>query len=330
MLRLLIDTCVWLNLARDYRQKPLLTALENMVKDNEVSLIVTRLVIDEFARNKEKIVRESGQSLTALLKRARQAIGQFGRDDTKDATLSDLDDINHRIGTLGQAVNESIAKVEGLFLAAHVEETTDTLKLRAAARAIEKRAPFHKEKNSVGDAILIETFADVVAAERGPGATFAFVTDNHHDFSGTDRRNPHPDIEDIFEGDDITFSTNLQQVLTDYAPDWFVDFPDVDMEEFNEPKRFSEIIAAVEVFHDKVWYNRHWGLRNGVEEGRIRIVDKVNWKSGERYPQDVVVRDIWEGALKAAERVEAQYPDDLGPWTDFEWGMINGKLRALR
>jgi len=35
--------------------------------------------------------------------------------------------------------------------------------------------------------------------------------------------------------------------------------------------------------------------------------------------------------LGAAEDVRAKYPEsELGPWTDFEWGMINGKLSALR
>lgn len=330
MLRLLIDTCVWLELAKDYRLNPLLTALENLVKNGEVSLIIPRLVIDEFARNKERVVRESGQSVSSLVRRAKKTVDQFGKDDTKAATLAALADIDHRIATMGEAVNDSIAQVEALFAASHVEETTDELKIKAATRAIDKRAPFHKSKNSIDDAILIETFADVIAAERGPGCTFAFVTDNHHDFSGTDRRHPHPDIQDIFKGEDATFSVNLQEVLTGHAPDWFVDFPDVDLEAFEEPKRLSEILTAIDEFHDKVWYNRHWGLRNDVESGRIKIIEKVDWKLGQRYPQDVVVRETWESALKAAERVEAKYPDDLGPWNDFEWGMINGKLSALR
>ncbi len=70
MLRLLIDTCVWLELAKDYRLKPLLTALENLVKDGEVSLIVPNLVVDEFTRNKERVARERGQSVSSLIKRA--------------------------------------------------------------------------------------------------------------------------------------------------------------------------------------------------------------------------------------------------------------------
>jgi hypothetical protein len=36
-------------------------------------------------------------------------------------------------------------------------------------------------------------------------------------------------------------------------------------------------------------------------------------------------------ADEAARRIEAKYPpSELGPYTDFEWVMLNGKLSALR
>ena len=44
-----------------------------------------------------------------------------------------------------------------------------------------------------------------------------------------------------------------------------------------------------------------------------------------------IYRGVWEGAEKSARRVEQKYGlEELGPWDDFEWGMINGKLSALR
>jgi len=40
---------------------------------------------------------------------------------------------------------------------------------------------------------------------------------------------------------------------------------------------------------------------------------------------------IWAGALKAARRLEKKYgKENLGPYSKLDWGMINGKLSALR
>ena len=87
---------------------------------------------------------------------------------------------------------------------------------------------------------------------------------------------------------------------------------------------------AIDELVTKVWYNRHQVIQQKIGEGKIKIVDKEIFpvKDHARRP---IQRDIWEGALKAAEEVEKKYGlDNLGPWDDFEWGMINGKLSALR
>lgn len=48
----------------------------------------------------------------------------------------------------------------------------------------------------------------------------------------------------------------------------------------------------------------------------------------ERRP---IQRNILEGAKQSARKLERKYGvENLGPWDDFEWGMINGKLSALR
>ena len=40
---------------------------------------------------------------------------------------------------------------------------------------------------------------------------------------------------------------------------------------------------------------------------------------------------MWSQALAAAKRTEDEVGvGKLGPWDDFEWGMLNGKLSALR
>lgn len=76
----------------------------------------------------------------------------------------------------------------------------------------------------------------------------------------------------------------------------------------------EEICAALKEMEDKVWYQRHLFFKYKLEN-RLDTCDEKIWKS----------------ALKAADDVVEKYGEtELGPYTDFEWGMINGKLSALR
>lgn len=64
-------------------------------------------------------------------------------------------------------------------------------------------------------------------------------------------------------------------------------------------------------------------------EGETRIVEEADYSA--RDHNSTIVREIWEASLNSAKRMEALYgTGNLGPWDDFEWGMINGKLSALR
>tara|TARA_Y100000815_G_C13296781_1_gene482992 strand:+ start:1127 stop:1318 length:192 start_codon:yes stop_codon:yes gene_type:complete len=55
---LLIDTSVWLDLAKAPRQVPLLDALFTMTETSDAALIVPQIVLDEFERNRSKYGRK--------------------------------------------------------------------------------------------------------------------------------------------------------------------------------------------------------------------------------------------------------------------------------
>jgi hypothetical protein len=121
----------------------------------------------------------------------------------------------------------------------------------------------------------------------------------------------------------------LGEALRRIQPEQFADLV-VEQEWLEEPRRLTEIGDAIGELLDKVWYNRHQVTREKIERGKIKIVEKETFpvKDHLRRP---IQRDIWEGALKSAAKVERKYGlENLGPWTDFEWGMLNGKLSALR
>ncbi len=76
----------------------------------------------------------------------------------------------------------------------------------------------------------------------------------------------------------------------------------------------DEILEAEEEVFEKVWYCRHRILEHMVEAGE-KEVDP----------------EIWKSALESAENIKKKYgKEQLANFEDFEWGMLSGKLSALR
>jgi hypothetical protein len=48
---LLIDTCVWLDVAKVYQQQAILAALEELIRQGDIALILPRTVVDEIGVN---------------------------------------------------------------------------------------------------------------------------------------------------------------------------------------------------------------------------------------------------------------------------------------
>jgi hypothetical protein len=75
----------------------------------------------------------------------------------------------------------------------------------------------------------------------------------------------------------------------------------------------SEILEAEQEFFDRVWHERHLVHVDKHEAGESRMTD-----------------EIYAMAVKAAESARLERPDLRPVESDFEWGMWNGKLSALR
>jgi hypothetical protein len=203
--------------------------------------------------------------------------------------------------------------------------------LRAVKRAIERKAPFHHDKNSMADAILIETYGQCLREQAGPKIRFAFVTHNKNDFSvpNGNHKLPHPDFADLFSRIRSLYFINLLEALRRIEPSLVTDIM-FEHSWTQEPRGLTEMLEAEDLLFHQVWYNRHWNRRAAIEKGTIKIVDRETYPRAAGAPE-IVQRGVWKGALKAAKRVERRYgKKNLGPWDDFEWGMINGKLSALR
>src|SRR5688500_16600155 len=109
MFKVLIDTSVWLDMAKDYRQGAVLEALETLVAGGRGALILPRVVVDEFARNKGRAASDSSRSLSSALKRAKDIVDTLGKGRGKRLALAHLNEIHFRLPRLGESAIGAIA-----------------------------------------------------------------------------------------------------------------------------------------------------------------------------------------------------------------------------
>lgn len=311
MLFLLADTSVWLDLAKSINGQKLIVTVRVLAHEDRLTLLVPRLVVDEFERNRERVEADMTRSVSAHLGRARDAIEQHGQGDGRQAALKELDNLSHRLPLINQMATRNFEDVRELLTNGRELSPTPQDYEGVVQRGLHKRAPFHRGKNSAADALLLEMYGAAAGAHASdPGDHYCFVTRNVRDFSvaGDDQRLPHPDCAELFASPRSHYFIHLSGALGAHFPNEFDEL----LEEFDlpeEPRNYDEIRDAVDELFDRIWY-----VRSLIHEEKTNDVEELLRITG-----------------PGRARVEAKYGvDNLGPYSDFDWGMLNGKLSALR
>jgi len=323
MFYIMLDTCVLLDISTKKSGYPIVSAIEALTSSGMINLVITDIVITEFEKNKDEAANRTRKRLSHEFKQVKSVVTEFGNEQ-KEQAIEVLEEVSSRLPLLSEANYATISRVEALIAASLQIKVSEKAKIAAVQRGLQKKAPFHKSKNSMADAVIIEQFSEFVLTHESEENTFIFVTHNHNDFSSKDHRKPHEDLSDIFDQMNTFYFNNLPSAIAIVDDEILTDIQfEYDFTE--ETRGLREILSAMDELFDKIWYNRHQNLRYSIENDDIRIVPDNSQESG----SSVIHESIWEGALKAANRVEEKY-DYTGPWDDFEWGMLNGKLSALR
>lgn len=325
MLHLLVDTSTWLDLAKRRDGIRLLAGLFAVTLDLEdlevprLDLLVPRIVVDEFERNRPRVEASMTSDVTQRFKLIRRDLAAYGSEGDSQA-LEMLDQLAHQVPLIGAMTSRNFNEIHELLVHASTRLSPSTAEReRVVQRALSKSAPFHRNRNSVADALLIEMYATALAAA-GENDRFGFVTSNTDDFSaiGGDRRQPHNDLAELFAAENSTFYLGVEG-LEEALIGEFGSVQYITAEEAwtptEEPRRLDEILAAEQELSDRIWYDRSMSHEQmAIEAG-----------------DDADVENLRKVADPGRARVEQTYGiENLGPYDKFEWGMLNGKLSALR
>jgi integrase len=212
--KLLLDTAVWLGMVEDHRRSPLLNAIEQMIAEGVLDLVVPETVFKEFRNCRDGVSAELAKRLSSHLRAVREALPRISVNrKTLPAARAHLEAMAERVQVAGTDADVTLDRIQQI-LERRTEAHSNTVLLRAAERARQRKAPYHKNKDSFGDALIIESYAELLK-KRTSGEACAFVTYNVHDFSkeSGDQRQPHDDLAHLFDGDQSRYFVDLSDAL---------------------------------------------------------------------------------------------------------------------
>lgn len=314
MLHLLVDTSVWLDLAKRRDGQKLIHALGQVILDGEVELLVPGLVIEEFERNRERIEQSMTTSVADRFKLLQKDLETLSSEWHRPG-FEAINALAYEMPLIGAMATRNFRDILELLKGGRTLEPGEAEREGVVRRGLAKQAPFHRHKNSVADAMLVELYA--TAIREGGEDTYCFVTSNCDDFSVEkgDRRLPHVDIEALFSEPTSLYYyavDGLQAALADFYGEEFEEV--LDMSDFQEnPRTLAEILEAEQEFFDRVWYERS-------------VLHTYRYENGESTDTP----EQYKVSKDAQARVLVRRPDLRLCEDDFEWGMWNGKLSTLR
>src|SRR5262249_55666702 len=153
-----IDTCVWLDVALDKRLAPLLDVIEHGLTSNQIRIVVPDLVITELERNADSVQERTRKAFEAMVRDALDAATVLPSDGERDDLRRLLTSVSNNLPNHRAELNTRIGRIRALMNGTQVSRHSASDQMMAAAlqAGLAKRAPYHRGKNSCGDALLLQ------------------------------------------------------------------------------------------------------------------------------------------------------------------------------
>lgn len=216
MAKLILDTCSWLDLAKP-KYSEILQELEEQISEGITILITCDIIIEEWERNKLKIINQIQDSIKSYAKNALKISNYLPEKEKKEieSVLEKYRTIEKKQINLAEAHYD---RVEKLLKTSQIYEINDSLKIEIANKALKRVAPFHNSKNNIADALIFFGAQAYVEENYVISTDILFVSQNTSDFSNpADKSKIHPELENnkVFYSNNIASAIKMRKEVID-------------------------------------------------------------------------------------------------------------------
>ncbi|WP_149093865.1 PIN domain-containing protein [Paenibacillus terrae] len=177
---------------------------EDLIVWGDTQLIVPEIVVVEANRRIEQMVDSIGGNLKNISKELNKSYW-FSFDTTGNQDFnSEISNINTNLNEFLNTFNKrksayirvAKTKINSIFDRSFLIKTDDELLNNTMKRKMFKQCPFHRDSESYGDALILETLLNIKKyLQIEPEDKIYFISRNHRDFSDSkDKDRLHNDI----------------------------------------------------------------------------------------------------------------------------------------
>ncbi len=146
VLRLLIDTSAWLDMATRREGQKWIVPLRVLKSQGRLELLVPALVLEEFDHNRPRSESAVTTSVLDRLRQLRRELREYAGDKHEHIWLAET---AQHIPLVNATAPQNFREIDELLRAGTILEPADPEYARAVQRGLDKRAPFTSDKNSV-------------------------------------------------------------------------------------------------------------------------------------------------------------------------------------
>lgn len=139
VLRLLIDTSVWLDLAKRRNGQRWIVSLRLLVFQGQLELLVPTTVVEEYERNRPRVETAVTSAVLDRFRQLRADVHEFGGSERQRW----LEEMSFQVPLVSSSLMQNFSEINSLLQSGTRLEPSMLEKDRALDRGLCKQAPFH-------------------------------------------------------------------------------------------------------------------------------------------------------------------------------------------